>query len=154
MSWLRPLSFLALAACPPPVPELPTGEEPYTLDAYSRTIEGRFLGEPWMLVQGFATPIGDEGWEVVLSPEPITVCDGFRNPGPGVLVATLDRLGEFPWGEGGSVIMYTAEGNISTKGGGVELDISGPGDKIVGGLIFDFDDNTVLNGQISVPICN
>jgi hypothetical protein len=142
---------LGSSACPPPLPEIPTGNEPFELEAERRPLQGTFLGDRWFLVQGFATPVG-EGYEIVLSPAPVTVCDDFVST-PGVLVADIDAPGEFPWGEGGSVAIFTEEGNVSTSGGGIDVDLDVTSTKLVGSLIFDFDENTEINGQFEVPIC-
>ena len=149
-SWFPALA-LTLAACPPPLPELDTGAEPWELGASPLPLQGSFFGERWSLFQGFARRSPDGTYLLVLSPEPIVACDDV-DPAPGVLEASLDGLGAYPWGDGGTVKMYTAEGFVSTLGGGVDLGL-GSGDTVDGGLVFEIDAATTLSGQISVPVC-
>lgn len=148
-SWM---CLVLLTACPPPLPTIDTGPEPFELGAEDHPLQGSFFGDRWSVVQGFAQRTGEQSWRIVVAPEPISVCEAF-SPVPGALEATLAELGGFNWGDLGSVVMYTAEGNVSTRGGGVDLYLGPGGDSVDGALVFDIDENTKISGQISVPVC-
>lgn len=155
--WLRSMGLalaVGLAGCPPPVPELPTGDpDAFELDVPGWALQGSIFGDAWLVSDGFAIADGSGGYGIFLAPFPITGCDADVRFDEDVLHADISALGLYPWTEGGTVTIGTTEGLVSTSGGGFDLGLDVTETKVEGGMLFDFDPETRLDGQISVPIC-
>jgi hypothetical protein len=146
--------LLALTACPPPLPE-PKDPDAFELDASPAPLAGTVVGEPWNVLQSFAMGSEEEGFTLYLSPEPVTACDADTAYEVGVLTVDVESLGLQPWSDTATNRIQLAEGaSLSTKGGGIDVDLDPSGANLVGEMIVDVSEDTVLDGQFTVPLCN
>lgn len=147
------LPLLALAACPPPLPE-PKDPDAFELEVPVTQLGGTVVGEPWSLLQGFA--MGDEatGYTLFFADSPVTVCDEATAFEVGVLRVDVAELGLQPWGEGATNRLQLADGqSLSTLGGGIDVDLDPTGAYLDGGMVVDVSEETLLEGRFNVPLC-
>jgi len=148
------LSVHVLVGCPPPVAPI---EDPdaFELEVPPQPLQGVVQGDPWNVVQSFAFDRGDQSYELYLAPEPVTACDAASGGVDGVLSVDVYELGLMPWGEDTAIntLNLPDDASLSTLGGGIEIDLDPSGQNLVGGMVFDFDEDTKLEGEFTVPLC-
>lgn len=152
--WLLCGLPLGMAACPPPLGE-PKDPDAFELEVSPGPLVGTVVGEPWSVLQSFA--LGDEanGFTLYLAPDPVTACDEAVRTEVGVLTVEVTELGLQPWGEGASNRIQLDEGAaLSTQGGGLDIALDAAGVNLVGGMVVDVSEDTVLDGQFTVPLCD
>jgi len=153
VSWASALTLgaLSLAGCPEPF----IIEEPdFELEIPPRPLQGLVDDEPWSVFQSFAFVEDDGSATLFLAPEPVTACDEVTAEVEGVLVVRYTEPGLQPWSETATnTLTLPDDASVSTTGGGIDLAPDLGEVNIVGGLVFDFDDSTKLEGEVTVPIC-
>ena len=154
------LALVLLAACTGRAIDtrpVDTGPDtgPFELDVPGYVLQGQIYDVPWgPASDAFAIDDGDGSYRVFVAPFPLSACDEGERFTENVLYAKIPALQEAPWGENGAeVSLGTADGLLTTTGGGYDLALDVTETKVVGGLLFDVDPQTRLAGQIEAPLC-
>jgi len=128
---------------------------PFELDVPTYALQGQIYDVAWgPASDAFAIADGAGGYKVFVAPFPMNACDEGERLTKDVLYAEIPALQEAAWGEDGAeVTLGTTDGLLTTTGGGYDLKLDVTETKVVGGLLFDVDPQTRLQGQIEAPIC-
>jgi len=147
------LAALSAAGCPEPLPPI---EDPdaFELDIPPQGLQGVVKDEPWSLLQSFAFEEAGGGYTLFFAPAPVTACERGTGAEEGVVTVYVAELGLQPWSADAVNELTLPDGaSLSTEGGGIDLDLDAGGGNLEGGMIFDFDVSTKLEGEFLTPIC-
>ena len=128
---------------------------PFELEVPGYALQGQIYDVPWgPAADAFALEDGDGAYLLLVAPFPLSACDADEKYTADVLWASVPALQEAAWGDDGSeVTLGTETGLLATSGGGYDLTLDVTGTKVVGGVLFDVDPQTRLQGQVEAPIC-
>jgi hypothetical protein len=128
---------------------------PFELDVPSYALQGQIYDVDWgPASDAFAIDDGGGAYRIFVAPFPLNACDEGERLTENVLYAEIPALQEAPWGEDGAeVTLGTSDGLLTTTGGGYDLKLDVTETKVVGGLLFDVDPKTRLQGQVEAPLC-